>query len=63
MKPLFRCEYCDKIGTAEEIEKVNEEGIPMLITIEYFSGYNTKFKEVEIPILPMCVEKRKRFTC
>lgn len=56
----FGTDFLDSSAIKALIEKVNEEGIPMLITIEYFSGYNTKFKEVEIPVLPMCVEKRKR---
>ena len=27
MKQIFRCEYCDKLGTAEEISKHEEECI------------------------------------
>ena len=34
--------------------------MPMILTVEFDAGYNTRFKTLQIPILPMCVEHRKR---
>ena len=55
----FGTEFLESSAIKSLIEKVNQEGMPMLLTIEFDAGYNTKFKTLEIPILPMCIEKRK----
>lgn len=56
----FGTEALDSSTIKALIEKVNEEGMPMMLKIEFDAGYNTRFKTLEIPILPMCVEHRKR---
>ena len=56
----FGTEFLDSSAIKAMIEKVNQEGMPMLLTIEFDAGYNTRFKTLTIPILPMCVEHRKR---
>ena len=56
----FGTEFLETSAIKSLIEQVNREGMPMLLTIEFDAGYNTKFKTLEVPILPMCIEQRKR---
>lgn len=55
----FGTEFLETSAIKSMIEQVNREGMPMLLTIEFDAGYNTKFKTLKVPILPMCVEHRK----